>query len=87
MSTDLIKVKILFFGAAAEIAGKRDDEMMFSAGTDSGSALNKILAADPAFTESFKNSLLFAVNQEYAAGDEILRDGDELALIPPVSGG
>jgi molybdopterin converting factor subunit 1 len=87
MSTEPIKVKVLFFGAAAEIAGKKEDEISLSAGSDSGAALDKILAADPAFTESFKNSLLFAVNQEYATGEEILRDGDELALIPPVSGG
>ena len=30
---------------------------------------------------------LVAVNQEYAEGDQILSEGDELALIPPVSGG
>ena len=28
-----------------------------------------------------------AVNRDYASGDSLLRDGDELALIPPVSGG
>ena len=31
--------------------------------------------------------LLYAVNKEYAAGDRRLADGDEVALIPPVSGG
>jgi molybdopterin synthase catalytic subunit len=31
--------------------------------------------------------LLYAVNKEYAAGDQELADGDEVALIPPVSGG
>lgn len=32
-------------------------------------------------------SLAVAVNREYAAGDAELRDGDEVALLPPVSGG
>jgi molybdopterin synthase catalytic subunit/molybdopterin converting factor small subunit len=31
--------------------------------------------------------LLYAVNKEYAPGDRLLADGDEIALIPPVSGG
>ena len=31
--------------------------------------------------------LLYAVNKDYAAGDRLLADGDEVALIPPVSGG
>jgi MoaE-MoaD fusion protein len=31
--------------------------------------------------------LLYAVNKEYATGDRLLADGDEVALIPPVSGG
>jgi len=31
--------------------------------------------------------LLYAVNQNYVSPDHVLRDGDELAIIPPVSGG
>jgi molybdopterin synthase catalytic subunit len=33
------------------------------------------------------DGLLYAVNREYAEADAVLRDGDEVALIPPVSGG
>jgi len=33
------------------------------------------------------DGLLYAVNQEYAERDRVLADGDEVALIPPVSGG
>ena len=32
-------------------------------------------------------SIAVAVNQEYARGGDVLRDGDEVALLPPVSGG
>lgn len=31
--------------------------------------------------------LLYAVNQNYAAPEHVLKDGDEVAIIPPVSGG
>ncbi|HSP63415.1 MAG TPA: molybdenum cofactor biosynthesis protein MoaE, partial [Pyrinomonadaceae bacterium] len=50
------------------------------------SALTQLLADYPALAR-FGNSLLLAVNQEYALPDRKLSDGDELAVLPPVSGG
>lgn len=79
-----ITVKVLYFGAAADIAGKRDESIEFPAGTSVDIALEKLLAKYNALA---KLSLAFAINQEYANGNELLKDGDELALIPPVSGG
>ena len=32
-------------------------------------------------------NVMFAINEEYAAGEDIVKDGDTVALIPPVSGG
>ena len=37
--------------------------------------------------EALGKSISFAVNREYVERDHVLRDGDEVALIPPVSGG
>ncbi|HZQ42224.1 MAG TPA: molybdenum cofactor biosynthesis protein MoaE [Acidobacteriaceae bacterium] len=39
------------------------------------------------FTDAAMRSAAVAVNQEYAAPDQILSDGDEVAILPPVSGG
>ncbi len=39
------------------------------------------------FPQLANRELLFSINQEYARGDEILRDGDELAIFTAVSGG
>ena len=50
------------------------------------SARSEILSAYPTL-ERFGKSLLFAVNQEYAEPAREIREGDELALFPPVSGG
>ncbi|MFL6562028.1 MAG: molybdopterin converting factor subunit 1 [Bacillus sp. (in: firmicutes)] len=33
------------------------------------------------------DTVMTAVNEEFAANDEVIRDGDEIAFIPPVSGG
>jgi len=87
MSSEPINVTILFFGAAAELAGKRNEEFVFPTGTNTRTAFENILAAYPRLAEKFTGSLLFAINQEYASGHEILNKGDELAFIPPVSGG
>lgn len=78
-----ISVKVLYFGPAADIAGKRDEIFEFAIGADVATATEKILS-----TYQFNNSsIAFALNQNYANGNEILKNGDELALIPPVSGG
>lgn len=87
MNPETIKVKVLFFGAAVDITGSREVEADLTTNITAGAAFENILAAYPALRNGFKNSLLLAVNREYANGDEILLDGDELAFIPPVSGG
>lgn len=81
-----IRVRILFFGAAREVAGCSELELDLNAPATARTALEEILAR---YTDlrRFGRSLLFAVNQEYARDDMEVRDGDELAVFPPVSGG
>jgi molybdopterin synthase catalytic subunit len=82
-----VRVRLLFFGAAREAAGA--DELLFevSAPATVATALEAVLERHPALRR-FGRSLLVAVNQEYAREpDARLKDGDELALFPPVSGG
>ncbi len=81
-----IKVRVLFFGAARDSVGKSEVEFSLKAQTKTGDALAQILRAYPDLRR-FGRSLLFAVNQEYAASEREISDGDELAVFPPVSGG
>ena len=87
MEPETIKVKILYFGAAAEITRTREEEVTFPLGTSAGNAFRNILLNYPQLRERFDRSLLFAVNQEYATGEEIFNYADELAVITTVSGG
>jgi molybdopterin converting factor subunit 1 len=81
-----IHVRVLFFGAARDAAGHEELELSLSSPANLASALAQLLADYPALAR-FGNSLLLAVNQEYALSDREISDGDELAVLPPVSGG
>ena len=54
--------------------------------TTVGAVLEQLIRQYPGMA-SYRQSLMLAVNKEYAGHDQVLRDGDELACIPPVSGG
>jgi molybdopterin synthase catalytic subunit len=86
MQSDSIKVNVLFFGAARDATGAAEAQLTLNPPHDSHSALEQLLIAYPGLRR-FGNSLLLAVNQEYARANQEISDGDELALFPPVSGG
>ena len=79
-----MKVQVLFFGATAEIVGKREVEILFEEKTKANEIFDKVLND---FPQMRRHSLLFAVNQAYSNGDEIIKNGDELAIFTAVSGG
>ena len=78
-------VRVLFFGAAADAAGTRQIEIPAN-----GVALNELwsIVTDkyPALAP-MRGTLAFAINGEYAGLDELVSAGDEVAVMPPVSGG
>ena len=79
-----MKVQVLFFGATAAEVGKREIEIDLAEQAKAREVFDKICDD---FPQLQKHSLLFAVNQEYANGNEIVNDGDELAIFTAVSGG
>lgn len=78
-----MKVTIAAYGIAREITGQRT-EVDVQHGTV-GELRKVLLASYPALGNL--SSLMVAVNQEYASDDLVLKPGDEVVLIPPVSGG
>ena len=81
-----MRVHVLFFASLRERAGTHEIDLELIAGRTVGDLWSLLVERYPAI-EPMGASVSFAVNQEYADRAQSLQDGDEVALIPPVSGG
>ncbi len=79
------EIKVLLFGAAADRAGTRETRVV--AGEMTLDELWPLLAERYPDLSPMRDTLAFAVNGEYAGGDARVAGGDEVAVLPPVSGG
>lgn len=82
----MITIRVLFFGAARDVVDQNPLSLSFQGDATVSQAYQQLTEKFPGL-ERFGRSLLFAVNQEYATLDTDLKDDDELAIFPPVSGG
>lgn len=80
------RVRVLFFGAAADQTGTRQIEIPAS-GTFTLEGLWQLLTERYPDLLPMSGILAFAVNQEYAGMEAAVSPGDEVAILPPVSGG
>jgi MoaE-MoaD fusion protein len=81
-----MRVRVLFFGMLKEMTGKPADLIELPEGASVRDVLAHYEAQTPRLRESLP-SLAVAVNQQYAGPDTKLHADDEVALLPPVSGG
>ncbi|HEY0725359.1 MAG TPA: molybdenum cofactor biosynthesis protein MoaE [Pyrinomonadaceae bacterium] len=81
-----VSIRVLFFGAARDVVAANQLDLSLDAPATVSSAFQNLIARFSQL-ERFGRSLLFAVNQEYATPDTLLKENDELAVFPPVSGG
>lgn len=84
--SDTITLNMLYFAMFREQIGKQQEQLTVPADTKAGDIFTLVTENYPALA-NMRNSTLVMVNQEYAEPDQPLQDGDEVALIPPVSGG
>jgi molybdopterin converting factor subunit 1 len=81
-----MKLHVLFFGILKEFAGKASDTLDIAEGAQVADVLKHYQSRIPRLTDMLP-SLAVAVNQQYAGPETGLKAGDEVALLPPVSGG
>ncbi|MDW7981552.1 MAG: molybdopterin converting factor subunit 1 [Thermomicrobium sp.] len=81
-----MRVTVRYFAIVRELLGSAEEEHELAEGTTVGQLLEQLIAREPVLARLHR-SLLVMVNRRYARPDRPLADGDEVALIPPVSGG
>jgi molybdopterin converting factor subunit 1 len=79
-------VKILFFATLRDYVGSKSVELEIPQGTTIG-GLTDMLAATYPRLEKVKESMMAAINREYAAEMQVIPLAAEIAFFPPVSGG
>lgn len=81
-----LRVQLRFFALARDLAGTAGAVLELPEGATVGEAWDRILADYPGLVR-YRDEFMVAVNRRFAQDDHRLEDGDELAVIPPVSGG
>ena len=81
-----MRVHVLFFGQLKEITGVTEEDAELSDGARVEDLFERYGRRFPKLAE-FRPSIAASVNQEYAAWRALLSTGDEVAFLPPVSGG
>ena len=81
-----MQVRVLYLGMLREIAGREKELIQLGDNSRLADLFTQLQNRIPRLTD-FRGAIALAVNYEYSGGDQILRDNDEVALIPPVSGG
>jgi molybdopterin synthase catalytic subunit/molybdopterin converting factor small subunit len=78
-------VRVLFFGPVREITGVAEERVSFSVGETAKTIFDRYAARFPQLS-AMRDSIVVARNRELSSA-AVLEDGDEIAFLPPVSGG
>jgi molybdopterin synthase sulfur carrier subunit len=82
----MIHVHVKLFAMIRDIVGADEKILPLPADSPASAVLESLLQDHPRLRE-WKDYVRIAVNWEYVDGHQPIRDGDEVAIIPPVSGG
>jgi MoaE-MoaD fusion protein len=81
-----MKVRVVYFGALKDLAGRGNETVELADGETTADLFSRLQQRISGL-DRYAKSAAISVNYEYAPGDRPLRDGDEVGILPPVSGG
>jgi molybdopterin synthase sulfur carrier subunit len=79
-----MSIKVKYFASLREILGRSEDSLEIGCGNITVSEIWKQVAGEQ---KSIPDNVLSAINMEYVKPDTAVKDGDEVAFFPPVTGG
>ena len=82
----MVQVHVTFFAQSRDLAGCAGTAESISPGMTIHDLMERLLVRFPKLA-SLQSSLRVAVGVDYQNGDYLLRDGDEVAILPPMQGG
>jgi len=82
-----MRVRVLYFAAVRDLVGREEEAVDLPAAVRRVADFGRWVASHHAALDGRMASVRIARNETFARGDELLADGDVLALIPPVAGG
>jgi len=81
-----MKIKVRLYAAFRDIVGSKEEDLDLSDGTTVSGLLEEYIRRFPKLSR-YREHIILSVNKEYGAPARVLRDGDEVSFLPPVSGG
>lgn len=81
-----MNVRVKLFAAVRDAVGKEEVSFSLKDGSTVGALVDTLVQQYPELNR-WRTYVRLAVNWEYAEGSQVLHDNDEVAVIPPVSGG
>ena len=85
-ATSSVRIRVLFFGLVRDVVGLREDSLEIAEGGQLRQVFEHYASRFPKLRE-MSGSIVLALNQQFSSPAAPLAEGDEVALLPPVSGG
>src|ERR1700749_3640771 len=82
----IVRVKVLFFGMLKDIVGRAEDSIEVAEDARVEAVFSRYARDFPRLTD-LESSIVLACNHEFCNRSATVREGDEIAFLPPVSGG